>query len=152
MKFCLSFFFCWLRSTYSNIGNAKPALRRGHHSITLPLDKTPCLRGEDSFRNINRTTGDVLLTKLIVPTNYHQCKVQCSKIHPKIYSMVVGKTCVAGFRYLIPVMPGNWAWMLSSSTEPSGSTCTLKQIMKCYIWKVKSCGYLARLSSLFPTD
>ena len=39
--------------------------------------------------------------------------------------MVVGKTCVAGFRYLIPVMPGNWAWMLSSSTEPSGSTCTL---------------------------
>ena len=39
--------------------------------------------------------------------------------------MVVGKTCVAGFRYLIPVIPGNWAWMLSSSTEPSGSTCTL---------------------------
>ena len=34
------------------------------------------------------------------------------------------QTWVAGFRYLMPVTDGNWAWMLSSSTDPSGSTWT----------------------------
>ena len=63
--------------------------------------------------------------------------------------MVVGKTCVAGFRYLIPVMPGNWAWIPSSSTEPSGSTCTLtKRDGEILRSENKSCGYIPHKAPL----
>ena len=38
--------------------------------------------------------------------------------------LFIARTCVAGFLYLMLVVPGNWAAILSSSTEPSSSTDT----------------------------